>query len=107
MIEITTGTTEERIVRLLMARYPISIKDISRILKMPENTVKRVIHGFAARGIVTLDVLPDTEYIRLARMDFKFVGRRATQKKTLKHRKSKTPKRRSKVEDTSGGMMYQ
>jgi len=107
MIDIPSGTVEERIVRLLLARYPISTIEIAKILKIPEPTVKKTIHAFAARGIVTLDVLPDTEYVRLSRMDFRFVGSKATQKKALKHSRTKTRRRRKQTEDTSGGMMYQ
>jgi hypothetical protein len=92
MIEIKKGSMEERILTILLKKYPITITDLQKRLKVKRDIIERVIKGFEKRGIVTLDVLPDTVYIRLHRFDFSFVGRRESQRKTLKHPKGKKNK---------------
>jgi hypothetical protein len=89
MIEIKKGSMEERILRVLLKKYPITITDLQKRLKVKREIIERIIKAFEKRAIVTLDVLPDTVYIRLNRFDFNFVGRRESQRKTLKHQKGK------------------
>ena len=89
MIEIKKGSMEERILRMLMKKYPITISDLQKRLKVKREIIERVIKAFEKRGIVSLDVLPDTVYIRLNRFDFNFIGRRESQRKKLKHPKGK------------------
>jgi len=107
-IEVQKGSLEEKIIRLLMKRYPISIKEVAKELRLPIDKAERIIKGFASRGIVSLDVLPDTNYVRLVRRDFHFVGRNPSQQKKLKHKKDKRHKQRvlKKIDDYDG-MMYQ
>jgi len=96
MIEIQKGSMEERILRILLKKYPITISDLQKRLKVKREIIERVIKGFESRNFVTLDVLPDKVYIRLQRWDFSFVGRRESQKKKLKHPKNKKEKLRKK-----------
>ena len=92
MIEIQKGSMEERIVRILLKKYPITISELQKRLKVKKEIIERIIKAFESRGIVALDLLPDTVYIRLLRWDFNFIGRRETQRKPLKHSKGKSGK---------------
>ena len=84
-VEITTGTYEEQVIRLIMSRYPVTDKDVAKELGLKLDVVRRILKGFAQQGIISLEPLEDRMYIRLLRKDFHFVGRSPTQKKSLKH----------------------
>jgi predicted transcriptional regulator len=100
MIEITTGSLEERIIKLLQKKYPITVKNIKEDLNVSKSIVLRVLQKFQMKGIVKLDPLPDKTYVRLLRHDFSFIGKKR-QRKFIKHRSQK----RQKTEEYDG-MMY-
>ena len=101
MIEITTGTLEERIIKLLKKTYPISVDDIKKELNVSKDMVVRTLKKFQIKGIVRLEPLPDITYVRLLRHDFSFIGKKR-QRKFIKHRTGK------KSQDTNeyDGIMY-
>ena len=101
MIEITTGTVEEKIIKILQKTYPVTVKDLANKLNVSQSVIMREVKKFQTRGIVQLDVLPDKTYIRLLRNDFSFVGKKR-QKKFIKH------KSRGKTyqQDEYDGFMY-
>ena len=101
MIEIITGTLEERIIKLLQKIYPITVYDIGEKLHLSKSTVMRVLKKFQIKGVVRLEPLPDKIYVRLLRRDFSFIGNKR-QKKFIKHH-SVVKKQESKDYD---GMMY-
>jgi len=100
MIEITVGTLEERIIKLLQKIYPITIKDIKNKLNISEEVIIRTLKKLQLKDIVQLDLLPDKTYIRLLRNDFSFIGKKQ-QKKFIKHR---TGKKRQKIQEYNGDM---
>jgi predicted ArsR family transcriptional regulator len=85
MIEITTGSIEEQIIKILRKTYPITVKDIQKQLHISRENILRVLQKFQTKGIVQLEPLPDKIFIRLKRNDFKFIGKKR-QKKFVKHR---------------------
>lgn len=101
MIEITTGTLEEQIIKLLQKKYPITIFDIEKELQASRKIIVRVLQKLQVKGIVQLEALPDKTYIRLLRRDFRFTGKKR-QRKFLKHR---TGKKRQEPEEYDG-IMY-
>jgi predicted ArsR family transcriptional regulator len=101
MIEITTGTVEEKIIKILQKTYPVTVKDLANKLNVSQSVIMREVQKFQTRGIVQLDVLPDKTYIRLLRNDFSFVGKKR-QKKFIKHKsRGKTYR-----QDEYDGFMY-
>ena len=100
MIEITRGTLEEQIIKLLQKTYPITTNDIKKEMHISKKQILRVLQKLQVKGIVQLDTLPDKTYIRLLRNDFSFIGKKR-QKKFLKHQSGK--KHETKEYD---GMMY-
>ena len=100
MIEIITGTLEERIIKLLLKTYPITVSDIGKKLHLSKSAVMRELKKFQIKGVVRLDPLPDKIYVRLLRRDFGFIGK--PQRKFAKNH-SKVKKQESKDYD---GMMY-
>lgn len=100
MIEITTGTLEERIIKLLQKIYPITTKEIKNKLNLSEKVVLRTLKKLQLKDIVQLDLLPNKTYVRLIRNDFNFIGKKQ-QKKFIKH---KTGKRLQKIQDYNGDM---
>jgi predicted ArsR family transcriptional regulator len=101
MIEITTGTLEERIIKLLQKTYPITVNDIKEELNMSMEIILRSLKKFQIKGIVRLEPLPDKTYVRLLRHDFSFVGKKH-QRKFIKHRSGK---KKQKTEEYNG-IMY-
>ncbi|MEE9488917.1 MAG: transcriptional regulator [Thermoplasmata archaeon] len=101
VIEIEQGTLEERVLRILLEAYPVTLKDLKWELKISEVKLDLVLKKFVMRGIIELEELPDTTFIRLLRSDFVFVGRKASQKKRFKRKGG-----RRKVEDYDG-IMFQ
>jgi DNA-binding MarR family transcriptional regulator len=84
MIEITGGTTEEQIIDILQNNYPVTVEDIEKKLHLSHDIIIRVLNRFQVKGIVQLEPLPDTTYVRLLRHDIKIVTKRR-QKKFIKH----------------------
>ena len=100
MIEITSGTIEERIIKLLQKTYPITVTDIKNELNLSKSIILRVLQKFQMKGIVNLEPLPDKTYVRLLRRDFSFIGKKR-QRKFIKHQS----KKRQKTEEYDG-IMY-
>jgi len=102
MFEITIGTLEEQIIKLLQKTYPITVKDIKNKLNLSEKVVVRTLKKLQLKDIVQLDKLPDKTFVRLLRSDFSFIGKKQ-QKKFIKH---KTGKKRQNIQEYNG-YMYQ
>jgi len=85
MIEILSGTLEERIIKLLQKNYPITVKNVKKELKISGDVAFRALKKLQIKGIVELEPLPDKTYIRLTRHDFSFIGKKR-QRKFIKHR---------------------
>ncbi|UCF07363.1 MAG: HTH domain-containing protein [Thermoplasmata archaeon] len=92
MIEIERGTTEGRIIEVLLEVYPITFEELKKELGMSEAAVERGVKKLQARGIIELEPLPDKVYIRLLRRDFHFMGRKASQRTAIKRRGGKKGK---------------
>lgn len=101
MIEITTGTTEEKIIRFLLKTYPVTISDIENDLNISKKIIFRVLQKFQTKNIVKLEPLPNKIYIRLLRHDFSFIGKKH-QRRFLKHKSGKKIKKTNDYD----GMMY-
>lgn len=74
MIEITIGSLEEQIIKLLRTAYPITTVEISLKLRVSRREIEWILHKFQVKGIVKLEPLPDITYVRLLRNDFQFIG---------------------------------
>lgn len=88
MIEITRGTHEERIIKILQKTYPITIDQMKNKLNLSKEIILRVLKKFQTKGIVKLEPLSDKTYVRLLRHDFSFIGKKR-QRKFIKHHKNK------------------
>jgi predicted transcriptional regulator len=101
MIEITSGTIEEQIIKILQKTYPVTVSDIKKSLNISKENIMRVLQKFQIKVIVQLEPLPDKIFIRLKRNDFKFIGKKR-QRKFVKHRS------RTKIQNSEdyNGMMY-
>ena len=109
MIEIKKGSLEERVLKVLIKTYPITVAELKQELNISQGALDRVVKGLVTRGIISLDVLPDKSYILLQRRDLKFIGRHASQRKALKHIKTRDRKAKYKAKgkkDEYDDMMY-
>ena len=88
-IVLKSSTLEARIIRILLDRYPVTLEEIMEELKLSQTMVEREINRLVSKGYIAMEPLPDKTYVRLARMDFQFVGRNETQKRALKHKGGK------------------
>ncbi len=101
MIEITIGSLEENIIKLLQRKYPITTSEIAQKLHMSRREVEWVLQKFQIKGIVKLEPLPDKTYVRLLRNDFQFIGPKQ-QRKIIKQ----NTQTKKKEETDYDGMMY-
>lgn len=101
VIEIEADTLEGRVLRILLATYPITLKDLKWELNISDDMLDRVLKKLAVRGIIEMEKLPGTTYVRLLRTDLKFVGLKPSQKKRVKRKGGK-----KEVEDYEG-IMFQ
>jgi len=101
MIEITSGTLEERVIKLLQKTYPITVYDIGKKLHVSRTIILRILKKFQVKSIIQLESLPDKTYIRLLRHDFSFIGKKR-QRKFIKHRSG----RKKQESEEYDGVMY-
>jgi len=104
MIEITTGSIEEHIIRILQQTYPVTIEDLEEQLQITPEVILRTVKKLQMQGIVCVDPLPGARFLRLLRSDIVFMGKRQ-QKKFVKHKKYKRTSAKTYNEDDSN--MYQ
>ncbi|MCJ7572051.1 MAG: MarR family transcriptional regulator [Candidatus Thermoplasmatota archaeon] len=91
MIEITCGTLDEQIIKILQKTYPMTVEELKKKLHLSKQQVIRVLNKLQVKGIVRLEPLPDKTYVRLLRHDFSFIGKKR-QRKFIKHYRGKTHK---------------
>ncbi len=89
MIEITIGSLEEQIIKLLQKKYPITIFELASKLRVSRKEIEWIMQKFQIKRIVKLEPLPDKTYVRLLRNDFQFVGPRQQRKLTKRNTKNK------------------
>lgn len=107
MIPIKKGSTEEKILRLLLKKYPVTSEEIVKALHIRETVIMESLRSMELSGILALDVLPGKCYIRLQRRDFEFSGFKPDQKRTIVRKKEKRKKgfeREIKNDDDTSGM---
>ncbi len=105
MIEIKTGTIEERIIKTLQNKYPITLKELSKELGISESKLKAELLKLQSKNILILEPLSDKIFIRLIRFDFVFVGRRR-QYKFIKKKKIKGEEGEKEEEEGKDDFMY-
>jgi DNA-binding transcriptional regulator GbsR (MarR family) len=113
MLEIKKGSLEERALKILLKKYPITVTELRTELGISKSSIERLVKGLIARKIIKLDTLPDKEFILLIRRDFRFIGHHSSQRKPLKliKRRDRAAKLRAKTrgkkKDDYDHMMYQ
>jgi hypothetical protein len=92
MIEIKSGTLEERLIKILQKMYPVTLEQLKKKTGVSRSILEMELTKMQAKHILVLEPLPDRVYIRLVRTDFRFVGRR-TQQKFIKRTKNERKKK--------------
>lgn len=85
MITIKSSSQDAVVLRYLLEKYPVTVKELATMLTLPRRTLDRVLDRLKRRGIIQLEPLPGKTYVRLVRHDIKFVGINPSQRKALKH----------------------
>jgi predicted ArsR family transcriptional regulator len=98
MIEITIGSLEERIIKVLQKIYPITTVEIAQKLHISRREIEWVLQKFQTKGIVKLEPLPDKIYVRLLRNDFQFTTLKY-QRRPIKHTFEKRKEDRTDSDD--------
>jgi DNA-binding Lrp family transcriptional regulator len=102
MIQITIGSLEEQIIKLLQKMYPITIFEIASKLHMSQKEIEWVLQKFKVKGIVRLEPLPDKIYVRLVRNDFQFIGGKQQRKIT----KNESEEQEEEKKEEKNNIMY-
>lgn len=87
MVEIESGSLEDRILKILMIKYPITVTDLQEELNVHPDILERTLKSLQTRGVIMLDILPDATFIRLMNTGIDFIGRKPTQRKNLRTKK--------------------
>lgn len=74
-MEFKPNSLEERIFRLLHTKYPITVDEVQKELKVSPRIVEHCLKKMAVRGIIEFDVLPDKTFIRLQVMDKEYIAK--------------------------------
>ena len=85
VITINASSSEAIVLRYLLSKYPVTKDELEDILSLPGKTLERVLKKLVRRRIIRLEPLPGKIYVRLLRMDIRFVGINPSQRKALKH----------------------
>ena len=56
---------EERAIRLISENYPITIKELAKLMRIPYRRAELIIKRLEFRGYVITEPLPDKVYLRL------------------------------------------
>lgn len=62
---IKRHSLEERIIKILQGRYPITVEDIERELRVHGSRVERALRTLESGGYIELERLPDKVFVRL------------------------------------------
>jgi len=98
MIEVTEGSLEGRIIKVLQQTYPITIVQLQQRLVIAKPILVRALKKLHTQGVIRLEPLPGTVYIRLLRSDIRFLGGKK-QQAPLKHVRSKKPARSTEYDN--------
>jgi len=101
MIEIKKDTLEERILKILMSRYPVKFSELRGELNVKESTIRESLNKLCGKKIIELEILPGETFIRLIRRDLRFHGINPVQKRGIIQKTGK----KDKI-DNYEGMMY-
>jgi len=85
MITIDASSKEAVVLNYLLAKYPVTVEELQDMLSLSGRTLERVLKRLIRRGIIILEPLPGKTYIRMRRMDIRFVGINPSQQRALKH----------------------
>jgi len=85
MITVDASSQEAVVLNYLLAKYPVTVEELRDMLSLPGRTLERVLKRLIRRGIIILEPLPGKTYIRMRRMDIRFVGINPSQQRALKH----------------------
>ena len=72
MIEIKKDTLEERILKILMSRYPVRFSELRTELGIKESIINESLNKLCTKKIIELEILPGETFIRLIRRDLRF-----------------------------------
>ena len=105
-------TLEAQIIMLLLDKYELTVEELLEQFHLPPSRIERSLKGLEKRGILQIEEYGDITYLRLLRRDIRFVGRKVTQKRALKQRKSKSQQPSQPAQEYSepkeyDGFMYQ
>jgi DNA-binding MarR family transcriptional regulator len=62
---IKKDSIEEQILRILRTRYPVTVEEIKRELKLHPERIDRALRTLIDSGYIELDILPDKTFVRL------------------------------------------
>lgn len=72
MIEVLEGSTEGRILRILLEAYPVTVRDLQLEMGGPPKVVELALRALERRGVVAIEGTGKERFITLLRTDLLF-----------------------------------
>lgn len=94
-LQFDADSDEGRVLSVLLKKYPITVGELKKTLRMPEGRLERVLKALSLKGVVALEPLPGKVYVRLKRLDIQLIGLKESQRRPIKRAKKE---RRSREE---------
>ncbi|MCD6383729.1 MAG: transcriptional regulator [Thermoplasmata archaeon] len=86
-LQFDASSEEGRVLSILLKKYPITVEELRRRLRVPDKRLRKTLMGLQRRGIVSLQPLPDKTYVRLKRLDIQIIGLKESQRRPIKRAK--------------------
>jgi hypothetical protein len=73
--EIKSGSPEDRVLRLLAERYPITLKQVTLMLRLRPDVARLTVKRLENRGLVVVEALPNGDtFLTLSGAGFRVIG---------------------------------
>lgn len=86
---LETGTLEEKVLKTVQKKYPVTVNDIALELRVPRRRILMSLKKLQLMGLVDLEPLPDKIFVRCTEVGAGFVGINKSQQKKVKNIPSK------------------
>lgn len=72
--EVKGGSAQERILRLLAERYPVTVDEVALALNLRPDVTRLEVKRLQSQGLVVVESLDRKQYVALSGSGYRFIG---------------------------------